>query len=395
MFGVVAARPAAAVATPPSAAAIQTPAEALAQDATEYARLQGLGVAEAVRRLRAQEGSVAATDSLRAEFRDRLAGISIEHQPDYRIVVLLTGTAPVRDRFISASGSVIPIVFRTGAVATHEQLTAALGLQQMTMRAVVRNSQGMGVDPRSGEIVVIASKAGLDDGQRAEKQAELAAIAGVPVRLRLIETEDVNSAVEGGSRVVGVDPRDGRRYSCTTGFVVTDSTRTGIITAAHCPDDLTYLDPNGGRVPLHFVGEWGALTQDVQVHLADAVQKGAFYVDRDRKIVRPLTGRRTRASTRAGDIVCHRGESSGYSCAQVELVDFAPRVGLCGGVCDPVWVTVAGPSCRGGDSGGPIFAGTTAFGIVKGGSYRRSGACNFYYYMSTDYLPAGWSLLFQ
>jgi hypothetical protein len=56
-------------------------------------------------------------------------------------------------------------------------------------------------------------------------------------------------------------------------------------------------------------------------------------------------------------------------------------------------VTVAGPHCRGGDSGAPIFNGTVAFGIVKGGSWSRSGRCNFYFYMSTDYLPKGWSLL--
>jgi streptogrisin C len=40
-----------------------------------------------------------------------------------------------------------------------------------------------------------------------------------------------------------------------------------------------------------------------------------------------------------------------------------------------------------------VFSGTTAFGIVKGASYRRDGSCAFYFYMSLDYLPAPWSLL--
>jgi hypothetical protein len=86
-----------------------------------------------------------------------------------------------------------------------------------------------------------------------------------------------------------------------------------------------------------------------------------------------VTSWRNRTSTRAGDIVCHRGEHSGYSCAEVELVDYAPPGTLCAGPCDPVWVTVAGPKCAGGDSGGPVFSGTIAFGILKGGSYRRDG----------------------
>jgi hypothetical protein len=96
---------------------------------------------------------------------------------------------------------------------------------------------------------------------------------------------------------------------------------------------------------------------------------------------------RPRASTRAGDFVCHRGERTGYTCGEVELIDFAPPGDLCGGPCAASWVTVAGPGCGGGDSGGPVFAGDTAFGIMKGGTWERNGRCAFYYYMSLDYLP--------
>ncbi len=101
-------------------AKIQSAAEALAQDAGEYARQNGVGLAEAMRRLRAQEESVAATDRLQEIYRDRIAGISIEHYPDYRIVVLLTGSDPVPDQVIFAGGMNVPIVFRTGAAATRE-----------------------------------------------------------------------------------------------------------------------------------------------------------------------------------------------------------------------------------------------------------------------------------
>ncbi len=99
------------------------------------------------------------------------------------------------------------------------------------------------------------------------------------------------------------------------------------------------------------------------------------------------------AATRAGDYVCHRGETTGYSCSTVQLTDFAPAGDLCGGPCLPTWVAVAGPKCKGGDSGAPVFLGGTAFGMVKGGSYRPDGSCAFYFYMSLDYLPPGWSLL--
>jgi hypothetical protein len=149
---------------------------------------------------------------------------------------------------------------------------------------------------------------------------------------------------------------------------------------------------DGARVPLGLVGQWGARYQDVQVHVGADFQGPFFFADRERRSLRTVERARARASTRAGDVVCHRGEATGYSCAEVELTDFSPPGALCAGPCDPVWVSVAGPGCRNGDSGGPVFNGTVAFGITKGGSYTR-GRCNFYYYMSTDFLPEGWRLL--
>jgi hypothetical protein len=40
-----------------------------------------------------------------------------------------------------------------------------------------------------------------------------------------------------------------------------------------------------------------------------------------------------------------------------------------------------------------VFSGTVAFGIAKGVNRNAAGRCNFYYYMSTDYLPPPWRLL--
>jgi hypothetical protein len=56
-------------------------------------------------------------------------------------------------------------------------------------------------------------------------------------------------------------------------------------------------------------------------------------------------------------------------------------------------VTVKGPSCIPGDSGGPVFIGDVAVGIAKGINRDEAGQCDFYYYMSTDFLPPPWRLL--
>ena len=376
-------------------ASLQTAVEAMVQDAREYARANGVSLAEALNRLRAQEESVAATDRIRQAYRDRLAGIAIEHQPAYRIVVLLTGSEPIPDQTVEAGGIDVPILFRTGAAATVDQLLVALDDHRAEIQAALSAPAGIGIDPRTGELVVMVRSADVAAAGSDALAARLAAIAAVPVRVRVLDRPDLNLDAEGGSRVEGVDPANGRRFACTTGFVVTDAAETGIVTAAHCPYTLTYYDPDGSKLPLRFAGAWGARYQDVQVQLSDRALRPLFYADTAKTTARTVTSWRNRASTRAGDFVCHRGERTGYSCAQVELIDYAPPADLCGGPCDAVWTTVAGPSCKGGDSGGPVFVGGIAFGILKGGSYRRDGTCNFYYYMSTDYLPPGWSLLHE
>ena len=381
--------PAPAVVAPPP---IETSAEALAQDAAEYARLFGVTQTEAEARLMAQDASVPVTDALAERYRDRLAGIAIEHRPAYRILIYLTGTDPVVDERLKVGTLTVPILFRTGARVTRERVIWAMTYHQAAIRAALRTPPGMGLDPRTGELVVTIGSADAPDGIEPLRQ-RLEAIAGVPVRVSVVNRIDVNLAPEGGSRVEGVSTTDGKRYLCTTGFTVTDGVRDGVTTAAHCLDDLTYRDPQADAVPLTFVGQWGWGYRDVQVNAAPTPLPPTFFADTARTRLRAVTGQRSRTSTRAGDFVCHRGERTGYSCAVVQLTDFAPAGDLCGGPCLPTWVTVAGPTCKGGDSGSPVFSGTTALGILKGASYRGDGSCAFYFYMSVDYLPEGWSLL--
>lgn len=372
---------------------VQTAEEALAQDAGEYARQVGVPLAEAVRRLQAQQESVPATDRIREAYSGRLAGISIEHRPDYRISVLLTGSAPVADETILAGDMRVPIVFKTGARATAEHIYTAMVHHREAIAAAVPSSTGMGLDQRTGELVLMVRASEADRRGVDMLDAEVEALTGVPVRIRVLDRADVNSGVEGGARLEGVDPANGKRYACTTGFVVANGSTSGIVTAAHCPDAATYVGPDGSEEALAFGGQWGAGFQDVQVHLSREARQPLFYADSRKSIVRFVTGARARTGIRAGDAVCRRGETTGYSCAQVDLTHYAPPGDLCGGPCDPVWVTVPGPSCKGGDSGGPIFSGTIAFGLTKGGNYSRDGTCNFYYFMSTDYLPSGWGLM--
>jgi streptogrisin C len=368
---------------------VKTQAEALADDAAQYAAQFQVSVLEATRRLRAQQQSVKATDEIAKEFASRLAGISIEHSPEYRIVVLLTGTEPVADR--SASG--VPIVFHTGARTTRAQAIQAMRQHLIDLRTELPGARGAGYDQRTGEVVLLVPAADVDrfGADAIKNRAEQ--VSGVPVRIVINDLLEQNMGVDGGGRVEGVSSVTGRRNVCTSGFAVTDGTRTGIATAAHCPDELTYYDKDGTTTTLPFVSQDGLAYRDVQINIAPEAAQPLFYADRGADSLRAVTTWRNRDSTRAGDFVCHFGESSGFSCAEVELTDYAPPGTLCGGPCEPTWVTVRGPSCVPGDSGGPVFSGDVAFGIAKGINRTPSGQCRFYYYMSTDYLPDPWRLM--
>jgi hypothetical protein len=376
-----------------AAQTIETPAEALTRDAAEYAKLFAVSQDEAERRLTALDASVPITDEIEAKYRDRVAGISIQHRPDFRINVYLTGSDPVPDERLLLGGMTVPITFRTGARASRDRVIWAVTWHQAQIRAMFSRPPAMGLDPRTGELVVLITNAEARSGVE-QWRRKVEAVAGVPVSIRVVDQVDVNlGAAVGGARLEGTSPDDGKRYLCTSGFVVTDGARYGVATAAHCLDQMSFIAPDRSEVPLDFVGQWGWGYHDVQIETVPGPLAGLFFSDTAKTIERPVTGMRTRDQTRAGDFVCHRGERTGYSCAVVELTDFAPAGDLCGGACLPTWVTVSGPTCKGGDSGSPVFAGTTALGILKGATYRPDGTCAFYFYMSVDYLPPPWSLV--
>ena len=367
---------------------VQTREQALADDAAQYADQFDVSGPEALRRLNAQHASVAATDAIAREFADRLAGISIEHSPEYRIVVLITGSDPVPNRSVAG----VPILFKTGAKATHAEAVAAMRRHLIDLRKDLPGERGAGYDQRTGEVVLLVTPADATRFGVDAIRARAEQISGVPVRVVVNALRESDMAIAGGERVVGINKLTNRRNACTTAFVVTNGEVNAITTAAHCPDNIT-VESAGSATTLPMIGSWGAAYRDVQINGSADSPDPLFYSDQPAGSLRQVETWRNVASTRAGDFVCHYGISSGYSCATVELTDYAPPGDLCGGPCSPTWVTVEGPSCVPGDSGGPVFVGDVAFGIAKGINRDDAGGCEFYYYMSTDYLPPPWRLL--
>jgi hypothetical protein len=76
--------------TEPTALDDPTPGPALQADAAEYARQTGVSQEEAQRRLRLQNEFGGLNELLQSEQRQTFAGLWIQHEPDYRLVVAFT-----------------------------------------------------------------------------------------------------------------------------------------------------------------------------------------------------------------------------------------------------------------------------------------------------------------
>ena len=203
--------------------------------------------------------------------------------------------------------------------------------------------------------------------------------------------------------------------SCTSGFTVQTARRppsepyhVGVLTAGHCgqrrPNDsqafYVNTDSNipGNRERLPFVFGYFGANADAQWHRINLPNSGSYNVTNEFRCRDGLGYpnpycKVTRTETRTnmiGDFVCHAGINSGVSCGRVVSIDghftrsftreeqfrkINPANACLGSAgqpvdCAHVFVVVQGKRLGicGGDSGGPVFRGGTAYGIVQSGT---------------------------
>lgn len=367
-------------------------AEALRIGARFYAQDYGVDEKEAMRRLLVQEELSGVLPLLRSAAGERLAGLWIEHEPEYRIVVRLAGTEPVPDGFQTAvQDSPLPVVFETGALVTKQELLTLVDSVTERLMATIPGLMGIDIDVKTGEIVLFVYNEG---GLKAATGLQLLKIQdelGQAMRI-----EELNAPMEDGHT------RGGAALStCTSGFVVeSGSTPNGFVTAGHCGDTQTYFEYGGTSYAATFQSEIRDANQDVQWHTTSHTEYPHFYAS-STSSYRTVTGLKNRSDQAAGNYVCHRGKTSGYSCGNIQSTSYKPTyTNACNGVtCSSVWIRVTGASlaCAGGDSGGPWFNSTTAYGTHKAGSSSGTGQgdCSEAIYMAINYITGlGVSLSF-
>lgn len=224
---------------------------------------------------------------------------------------------------------------------------------------------GTWLDEARNEVVIdLASSERERADARYEVQSTLLEL-DVPFRLEY-DTSPSSDINRGGRHLTG----------CTSGFTVYHpATNThGYLTAGHCGTPQHYMWWSDGSwwTKVQFVEQrWTAAT-DIEWHRIDpTMQPTATLFHISKTVARPQTGP---GSAIPGTQVCSWGSRSlTQKCGGVTSITYAPTGG-CGPndvPCSNTYGKFSTGSARscGGDSGSPVYIGTTSIGIVN----RMSG----------------------
>jgi len=328
--------------------------EALASDARMYVREHGTTLQEATIRLEWQMVAGEVAETVKGLAAGRYAGSWIDNGADWRLVIRVAQHKRITALESFAEQAPIPMVIDYGAPRSEQQLAREAERLAETLRKSTAGIDGVGVDVRAGGLVVIANP----DAPQA------VATSVVP--------DDVPVHVERSKgRAINTNRGGVNMSTCTAGFsVVTSDGRRGLTTAGHCSDTQAYATTPTGTTSNSstYQGQSWDADSDVQWHrLSNHSPSNTFFGSSSTS----ATTRTGSGQATMGQLLCHRGRASGYSCGNVTSTTFAPTwSAACGSqTCRAVFVRVEGQSLANlrGDSGGPWFSGGNAIGTHMGG----------------------------
>ncbi|NOT87794.1 MAG: hypothetical protein HOP03_06395 [Lysobacter sp.] len=363
------------------------PEAPLIKDAAFHAANRGLSLESSLNRLKKESEIAGLIAQLRDAYKDRLAGLYIEHDPVFRIVMRLKSDQIESSRLFDAGTQKVMVEFIPNSKYTQAELRAALDKNLEKIKSAVPTLQGTYTDVKTGEVVLDVF--GTEYETQRVQQA-VGHLLDIPFRVRLIPAPLVQHAVRGSGLING--------GTCTTTFVVkkTTGTTTGVLTAGHCANgNVSYTGLDSATASLTYQAQAYNASNDAQWYTTNATNEPKFYASATN--LRTLTGRRTQASTAVGNNICHYGVASGYSCGDVFATDYQPTSYTCNGAtCTATYIAVISPAsgtglaCAGGDSGGPWFIGSVAAGIHSSGASSGPGIgqCLLAVYTSTDRISA-------
>jgi hypothetical protein len=400
---------------------------ALSRDAAVYARQYGVDQAEAARRIKLMVSAQNVADSEEAGEQEDLVAAFFDHGREFKLVVETAGTAkakkvrPVAIRGKPGEQIDLPVEYRKVNRPTKSAIRKIFREKNNMIERLFPEALITSYDERNG-VLSLTFEQGKPIADREKKVTQLQNSIGVPVRI-LWGPADTRIGMRGGLQ--GYRP-SGTSYiqNCTLGFAAQapgPGYEQGYITAGHCSNDYYWKEPTGTSYTRLNVRDFQTATGDWQFVWGAPVER---LIKADTGSFRSITGRRTAGSTcektgtstvndtailvgsadcngaTSGTFVCwypghysqpvsgaHGTHSVGHpgvgqQCGEVNAR--AVKMDRCGPtgttVCDYWWVEVIPKEGQPtmvageGDSGSPVFAWNTAFGIMtNAGWYGADG----------------------
>jgi hypothetical protein len=346
-------------------------------DASNYARDMRVDSEEAARRLDLQDRASALEQRLSQQEKGTFAGLWIEHEPRFRVIVQTTGEVPEEESrmkaYVPENAPLSSSIEVRKVGATLEQLISA---QQASLRATrnlgVRFDSIIDVPQNRVELEVLnreAFRASL--GRRGIR---------LPQHVEIVQVKELTvpqADIYGGVAI----------STCTAGWSVRNSEGVlGIATAAHCGNTQKY---KGVLLPFQAESQSGSC--DMQWHTDASYTAVPKFIGSSPSNIRPVTGMKPRSSQVIGGYVCKYGKITGYRCGRISTKNAS-----LGYVTNSnnTFIRVRRINqllSTNGDSGCPWFNGNTAYGIHSGGTTNTA------VYTAIDYLPTcvGVNLLTQ
>jgi hypothetical protein len=324
--------------------------EGALQDLSGLAARSGITLSEAIDAYGWHESFSKLVSELRTRWPDEVAGARIEVQYA-RPWIAFRGRIPAdAERLVAGFPKKILVYENRGFSEAElvEHLTNA-HYAILAQRHLVKTASS-GYDVSTGAITIrVELVASANSGSRASSLSALMKALPRDGDVRPITIEIVDEVHAGQDVIYG----GGSLTTCTAGFTVVGAITRGISTAGHCGNTQSYE----GR-SLRFINEHIGSSGDLQWHTRDGESHvNQFYYQPGLRRFVYATG-----AAVEGQGLCRYGKTTGYRC------DFVYQLNHCNGSACGL-VAMQNDQASPGDSGGPWFYDTTAYGIHQGWKY--------------------------
>jgi streptogrisin D len=295
-----------------------------------------------------------AAQGLADKLGDRSAGAYLDSTTG-RMVVTVTDAAAAQT--VSAAGATPRVVRHSAA-----QLTGATAELDRTAKIP---GTAWAVDPKTNQVVVEA-----DSTVTGAKLDQLnAAAARLGDAVRVVSTPGtLSTRISGGDAIYGGGSR------CSLGFNVVKGSTYYFLTAGHCGNIAATWYANsssttvlGSRAGTSFPGNDYAIIQYTNSSVAHPGAVGSQDIT-------------TAGNAYVGQSVTRRGSTTGIHGGSVQALNATVNYAE-GSVSGLIRTTVC---AEGGDSGGSLYAGSTALGLTSGGSGNCTSGGTTYFQPVTE-----------